>query len=250
MTPPIEIVVPQLLTQDKVLPTEGELATKLNAGDTPVQCIWNTPDANLGVVGSLQRGYELTTAPIIAYFHNDVEVHEPWVGRVLAEFDDPSVGVVGFLGALRHGHPDLYKRPYNLVQLARFGVLSNMDDAEVHGARFTGSTDVATLDGFCLVVRRLVLDRAGGWPVDWPSHHTYDYWITAMAHRLGFRVRLVGVRCLHRGGITATSAAYQDWATRTKWGSDVNMHIQGHRMFYDRFRDVMPWCCPAPQQED
>ena len=247
MTPPIEIVVPTM--QPDTAETEGVIHAALKVpDDVGLYLIANTPEHNLGVLGSLQAGYECTTAPIIAYVHDDVVIHDAdWVSRVLAEFDDPSVGVVGFLGALRHGHPNLYKVPYRLDQLARFGVLSNMDDAEVHGARFTGSCDVAVIDGFAMIVRRGLLDLAGGWhPDDWCAHHIYDYLACALAHRYGFKVRLVGVSCIHHGGQTATSQAYQQWAASTKWGSDVNMHIQGHRMFYDRFADVMPWVCPQP----
>lgn len=236
MSSRIIIVVPTMNTKQDV-------ARQLQVPPELVHYVRNTPESNLGVVGSLQAGYERTTEPIIACIHDDVIVHDSnWIERVLTEFDDPEVGVVGFCGALAHGADDLYKVPYRLNDLARFGVLSNMDDAEVHGERFTGSHDVAVLDGFSLIVRRSLLDACGGWhPERWTAHHLYDYVICAQARRFGYRVRVVGVASRHIGGVTATSSVYQEWATGTKWGSDVNMHIAGHRMFYDEFTDVMPW---------
>ena len=200
---------------------------------------------NRGVFGSYEEGYRLSTDPIIAYLHTDVEIYEQdWDKRVLAEFEDPTVGLVGFGGAKGLGVPDLYRRPYELRQLARQEFYSNMRDAEAHGERFAGSMEVAILDGFCLIVRRALLDKCGGWqPEEWPPHHVYDMYIAAQTKRHGYRARMVGVDCRHRGGETATSGKYLDWATTTKWGSDQAMHTQGHRLFYDRFRDVLPWRC-------
>src|SRR5262249_58944005 len=107
----------------------------------------NAIDDNLGVTGSLQWLYKHTTAPIIAFLHSDCEIHEKgWDERVLSEFDDSQVGLVGFGGGLIHGTPDIYRTPYRLGQLARGAYLSNTDDAESHGRRFTGSCDVAVLD--------------------------------------------------------------------------------------------------------
>jgi len=122
--------------------------------------------------------------------------------------------------------------------------VSNTTDAENHGQRYTGARDVAVLDGFALIVQRALLDKCGGWQPDkWPPHHCYDYRIAAEARRQGYRVRMVGVACQHFGGRTATTPQYQEWAKKTKWGSDAEMHRIGHRMFYEEYRDVMPWRC-------
>jgi GT2 family glycosyltransferase len=210
----------------------------------------NTFKVNDGVIGSYDKMYrdeatDVAAADVLAYIHDDVTVYEKgWDARVLKEFEDPEVGVVGFGGALRHGADKIYKTRYDYRQLARYLYKSNVDDAEVHGERFAGACDVAVVDGFAIAVRRSLLDRCGGWPVDtYPPMHLYDYWVCAMAHRLGYRVRVVGVRCQHHGGQTATSAQYQEWANNSVWGSDAKMHEKGHRLFYEDFRDVLPWRC-------
>lgn len=206
------------------------------------QTRYNKLDDNLGVTGSLQWLYEHTTAPVIAFLHSDCEIFEPgWDERVLAEFDDPKVGVVGFGGGRQHGHEDIYKTPYRLQQLARFDYLSNTRDAEIHGARFDGSCEVAVLDGFALVIRRDLLVRTGGWPVSQIPFHCYDYWACIAAHKLGYTVRLVGVRCHHHGGATATTPAYQDWSRKVLGKSDVEVHEESHRVIYEMGRGVLPW---------
>lgn len=202
----------------------------------------NTTDENLGVTGSLQHIYKHSFAPILCYLHSDVEIFEQgWDQRVLAEFDDPSVGVVGFGGGLQHGTKDIYKTPYALSQLARGGYLSNVRDADHHGTRFQGSCDVAVLDGFCLVVRRGLLDRVGGWPVASLPFHCYDYWACITTHKLGYRVRLVGVDCQHHGGATSTTPAYQEWSQRILGKTDAQVHAESHRWIYEYGLGYIPW---------
>jgi len=158
----------------------------------------------------------------------------------MAEFiADPQVALVGFGGALWHGLPDLYKTPYQLQQLQRGDYRSNVDNAEVHGSRFTGSCNVAVLDGFALAVRRSFLDRIGGWK-QWPEHssfYCYDYILCALARRYHQKVRLLGVRCHHRGGQSSTKV-------NTIATSDES-YQRSHEWFYQSFRDVMP-CSVQP----
>jgi cellulose synthase/poly-beta-1,6-N-acetylglucosamine synthase-like glycosyltransferase len=202
-----------------------------------VQVRYNTPESNLGVVGSYQRLYELSTGDILFYVHDDVIIHEDgWDMRFLQEFTDPAVGIVGFGGALCHGDPNIYKTPYRLQQLGRFDYRSNVDDAETHGMRFTGSCDVAVLDGYTLGVRRSLLDGIGGWKllinarIDFIA---YDYALCALAHRHGYRIRLLGISCHHRGG-----------ATSVRMNIDRRTEYEySHRWLYDNFRDVLPWQC-------
>ena len=224
--------------------------TATQRDDMPVLWHWNTPEHNDGVVGSYNAMYRESTqypyadSEILAYIHDDVWIREEgWDERVLKEFEDPTIGVVGFGGARHHGSPDLYKIPYKLQQLARFDYYSNVDDAETHGTRFADVCDVAVLDGFSVIVRRELLDRAGGWPNIPGGFHNYDYAICGLAHRFNYRVRCIGIRCHHEGGKTSTTPQYQEWAAREKGMTDQAIHEASHEWFYDEFRDVMPWSC-------
>lgn len=183
------------------------------------------------ILEAYQFIYENTTEPILAHLHDDLIIHEgKWDLRVLEEFADPSVGVVGFAGAPGHGHPNMYKQPYELSSLGRVGFKSNMRNAEQHGARFTESCDVAVLDGMALFVRRELLDKCGGWPLGTPiSYFCYDYWLCCNARRNNYRVRLVGVDCEHLGGKST--------------GLNPNLRADfeaSHRYMYDNFKDVLP----------
>jgi GT2 family glycosyltransferase len=141
---------------------------------------------------------------------------------------------------VRLGHPDLYKVPYEMSQLARFGYCSNVQDAETHGRREGGAVDVATLDGFCLIVRRKLLDKLGGWPYKQLPFHNYDNWLCAKAHALGYRVRMVGVYCKHLGGGHSVQTDWSDWAKQNLGKTDQQIHEESHTWLYETMRGILP----------
>jgi hypothetical protein len=201
---------------------------------------YNTTEDNLGVVGSYEWLYRGTHQEVLLFLHDDVACREQdWDARVLAAFEDPEVGVCGFGGAKRHGDPSLYKVPYKLQHLGRSGYLSNVDDAEVHGTRFTGETDVAVLDGFALAIRRELLDKSNMWGFIKPhaDFFCYDYAVSAISRRYGYRTRLIGLRCHHRGGQTSVLNDVKDITSQEAYD-------KAHAWYYSEFRDVMPYEVP------
>lgn len=185
----------------------------------------------MDVVDAYQMLYEKSDADILFYGHDDLKILEPgWDKRILAEFEQSNVGLVGFAGAPGHGHPMMYKQPFHVSSMGRVGFKSNMRDAEMHGARFTGSCEVSVLDGMAMAVRREVLEKAGGWPIGTEiGYFAYDFWACCVTRRLDYRIRLVGVSCEHLGGRS----------TGLNPNLKVN-HEEAHRYIYDKFRDVLP----------
>lgn len=218
-----------------VVITNAPYEPREQAGVPVVVCT----DNGVGYLQTVQNAYQGTDADVIGFFHNDITIHDVgWDERVLCEFEDASVGVVGFGGASGVGHPDIYKIPYDYTQLARYDFISNLTDAEVHGTRFPGKRDVAFLDSMALIVRRELLDRVGGWPLHYPPHHGSDLWLCLTARKLGYRVRMVGVSCTHTSG--GKGNAYVEWIKTTKWGSDEACHREAHKLLYNEFRGVLP----------
>lgn len=184
---------------------------------------------DMDIVPALQYIYEKTTEPIIAYIHDDVNIFEKyWDLRVLKEFEDPTVGMVGFGGALRHGSKDLYRIPYQLQQLGRSHFMSNLRNAEEHGVRFSGEADAAVFDGFAIFIRRAILDKIGGWPKR-SGYFMYCEAISCEARRQGYRLRLVGVDCEHLSGKTASMVQVTD------------SHPEAHVWLYNKYRDCLPF---------
>ncbi len=179
-------------------------------------------------------------ADVIIYIHDDVSIHdEDWVDRAMSLFDNPQCVAVGLGGATGLGHPDLYKKPYNIWNMARRGYASNQTDWSVHGSHETGTRRVAVLDAFFLAVRTDFIRALGGWPTAHLTHHCLDLWLAAQAARTGREIWMTGVSCTHHGGGTSTKPAYAE----AKWLKGGNMamdHTEPHRWLYDNYGDVLP----------
>lgn len=186
---------------------------------------------NLTIIHAYQIGAMESTAHILGYCHDDLLIREAaWDERVATAFNNQDVVIAGFAGALGHGHPDLYKGEYHLPNLARQHFRSNLRNAEQHGERFSGSCDVAVLDGLALFVRASFLREIGGWPQDGSyGYFLYSEYLCCTARRHGKRIRLVGIDCDHLGG--KSSGLKQD---------QVFDYEGEHRRLYEQFKDVLP----------
>lgn len=202
-----------------------------------LRCVtsWNCPYVlaeNMDIVPAYQKMFEsLHDADVIGYVHDDLVCLEyGWQERVLAEFEDPHVALVGFAGAPGQGHPLMYQVPYHHASMGRVGFRSNMANAEIHGQRFSGSCNAAVLDGLAIFVRRNFLRDIGGWPTGTPvSYFMYAEWLCCMARRHGKKIRVAGVACDHLGGRS------------TGLNPNLNPDFEAeHRYIYEEFRDVLP----------
>lgn len=183
---------------------------------------------------------------IIIYAHDDLTLHDPdWLSLVRSAFntthgdDDPNIVAVGLGGATGLGNRDLYRKPFNIWNMARTGYASNQTDAETHGERFTSVRRVAVLDAFFMAVRTDWLQSIEGWPVKHLTHHCLDLWLACEAARAGKEIWMTGVSCTHHGGGTSTKPTYAQ-AKWLKGGSLEQDHIQPHRWLYEEYRDVLP----------
>jgi len=219
-------------------------------------------DDYLGPVPAFKLGVDLAlqiTDPsgIIACLHDDLLIEEDgWDQTVLAYFaQHPEVGLAGFGGGTGLGSDDIYQAPYDPMQLARQGFVSNMRDAEAHGRRSTVPVKVAALDGFSQVGRVAYWQgnaTAKHLPATAPFdvlvhhgviHHAYDSFLGAWAARLGWQVAMIPIACHHYGGQTAVAdAGYQQWAnehTHVENG-DHSLWLTAHHAVYQLLRGVLP----------
>lgn len=177
---------------------------------------------------------------VLIYTHDDVTIHDPnWLARVLHLFEQPNTVAVGLGGAAFLGSPHLYKRPYNIWDMARSWYFSNQTDWEVHGAHEEGDRQVAVLDAFFMAVRTSFLDECGGWPTKHLTHHCLDLWLGCEAARRGKDIWITGASCTHHGGGTSIKDTYK----QAKWlqgGTLESDHALPHKWLYEEYRDVLP----------
>ncbi len=224
----------------------SEIVSVLCGGPGPglgLEKLWNiisNRDNARSPCAAYQQLLDACQSDVIIYIHDDVTIHDPdWLSRVMALFENPNCVAVGLGGATALGSRDLYRKPYNIWNMARRGYASNQTDAETHGQRFDGSRQVAVLDAFLMAVRVDWLRSRGGWPVEHLSHHCLDLWIACEAARTGREVWMVGVDCTHHGGGSSTTKEY----AQAKWlqgGTMESDHQIPHRWLYEEYKDVMP----------
>lgn len=201
----------------------------------PKGCIENMRDLALG-----------RTEDLLAFIHSDVEIYDPeWQGKVEAHFlEHGRCGLLGFGGALGLGHPDIYKRPYQLQQLARFEYFSAVRDWETHGYYLAVPKRVAMLDGFALIFRREAYEEMGGWTSALEiglQFHMYDFAACCMMERLGWEVWAIPMDCLHKGGGVSVSTEYDAWLRAQGIAGDSEVHTKAHEICYREFKDILPW---------
>lgn len=233
----------------------------------------------MGVVPAFARGVQMAlqaypNAEIVACLHDDCLVHEPsWDSKIVQHFSDyPTCGLAGFGGAWGCGREDAGQGEYHPTWLVRRGFMSNMRDAETHGARVRVSRPVACLDGFSLIFRRdLLIGRqephhagavfnpplsARGQTlfsllVSWGVvHHVYDIAVSAFAKQLGWDTWLLAYDCQHLGGQTAVGdSRYAEWAkeqrpathpSQSEYG-DQTFWEEAHRIVWQRLGHLLPF---------
>ena len=183
---------------------------------------------------------------VIACLHDDLRIDEDgWDAKVVRAFErHPEVGLLGFGGAIGLGAADIYRTPYDPMQLARVGFRSNLVDAEAHGSRSLLPEKVACLDGFSQIGRRAFYEQVHPWRTLVDAgfiHHFYDGALGCLAKRAGWEVFYLPIRCQHFGGQTAVGdQAYHAWAARQINGGDRGFWEKSHRLGYDLFQDVLP----------
>lgn len=257
----IAVVVPVLnqqeLTQkflDKLRESEGEAKLPLvivdNGSNPPVrEWLIGLRDGdfvirngeNEGVMPALNQAWRVLkdSFDYIFYTHNDVLIHEKgWDDKLVRILSDlPDCGVAGFYGAKAIGHPNIYKMPYEMSQLARFENVSNCNrmDAAIHGFRPIRSGEyekVAVMDGFSLIVNVELLNKLGGFDRNYPIHHNYDNDICLESLNAGYNNYVIAMDAEHLGGRTDVG---EDWASR--FGkTKAQIHEEAHPVMYEKWR--------------
>lgn len=182
---------------------------------------------------------------IVACLHDDLQFLErAWDEQLRDILSDRRVGLAGFGGAYRVGVEGMYSRPFDPMTLARHDFISNMRDAEAHGARIHDPRQVAVLDGFSQCFTPEVsayeyfsyLDQLG------IIHHAYDVALGCMMKRANLETWYVPVSCHHAGGRTAVAdPGYQEWAKTQCPAGDQGIWWHAHRSVYDEFGDCLPF---------
>lgn len=181
-----------------------------------------------------------SNADILVYVHDDVEIFAPqWLEVVIQCFQNLNCAALGLGGATHLGNKNLYRKPFEMANMARGGYMSNQRDWHIHGRHLLVTEEVAVVDAFFMAVDRDVLIRGGGWPEDHLTHHCLDLWLACHLARRWWSTYVSGIECMHYGGGSSTKPIYKD-AQWLQGGSLEMDHLAPHIWLYNEFRDVLP----------
>jgi GT2 family glycosyltransferase/tetratricopeptide (TPR) repeat protein len=182
------------------------------ASHADVQVIRNLK--NLGFATGNNQGLAVAQGECVVLLNNDTVVTENWLSRMLAALQQhPNVGVVGPRSNRVLGQQQVENPGYTtLDELPAF--------AADWGACHANQSRVANrVVGFCLLARRLVVDRIGGLDEQFGSGNFEDDDFCIRAHLAGFETRIADDSFVHHVGNATFTGAGIDYAKamQTNW---------------------------------
>lgn len=182
---------------------------------------------NIGVYPIFWEALKYTDADVLAFFHSDLIISEKgWDTRVLKVFDNPNVGMIGFVGSNEIDN----NGGRGIGTTSNFQGLSTMtrtkygeekvwtgSPASAHGMTNAEYTKAAVVDGCAMVFRRWALEHIKQ-RENFPPHHFYDRLLSCEVRELGYEMGVLGIGCDHISGQSVNgSKAYEkmaeEWAT-------------------------------------
>jgi len=177
---------------------------------------------NRGFAAGNNQGLALARGEYVLLLNNDTIVTEGWLSRMLAVFDrHPEVGLVGPVSNYVSGAQLVPSVPYKDAQGLRAFA---RDWAGAHAGQ---SQEVTRLVGFCLLIRRSVIERIGGLDERFGSGNFEDDDLCLRAAIAGFKARICRDAFIHHVGSQTFREAKIDYRAnmernwrlfKSKWG--------------------------------
>ncbi len=184
---------------------------------------------------SLNLGLANSSGEIIAFLHNDLFVLEfEWDRKILFRFDEnPKIGLAGFVGAKAVDHNG-----------NRYGVISNLLDAEHHGSRVCGVHDVVVFDSIAMLARREFLQQTNGFDTNYSYSHFSDYDISMQSLENGWQNKYMSIFCYHPGSITSSSQEYRNFINNKFANGDSDVHKASYARYLSKWKHKFPMQVP------
>ena len=232
--------------------TDGtaEWAGSLSGPDLRVRVVRNRE--NRGFAPAVNQGLAALRGTDVVLLNNDVVVTRGWLARMREELHaDPKRGIVGPLSGNTSFHQRIQTPDYG-DDLEKMHALA----ADLAVRRRGLGKDVPGLSGFCMLIRREVIEAIGGFDERFVPGFFEDDDYSLRARRAGFTLRVVRDVYLHHFESRTfrlvvpdmAAALLANWARfKAKWGLPEDLAFrQGHACDeippgpFDPARDVVP----------
>jgi GT2 family glycosyltransferase len=181
---------------------------------------------NLGFAGGNNQGITAAKGDYILLLNNDVVVTEGWLERLITHIEsDPSIGMIGPMSNSVSGP--------QLVKDARYGEdLNKMQIfAEEYSRKNLGKRqDILRLVGFCLLIKKEVIDIIGGLDENFISGNFEDDDLCLRSFVAGYRNVMAGDVFVHHYGSMTFKGN----------GIDYRATMQVNRQYFaDKWRGII-----------
>ncbi|HEY3612592.1 MAG TPA: glycosyltransferase, partial [Gaiellales bacterium] len=177
--------------------------------------------ANLGFAAGNNQGLALARGGVVVLLNNDTLVTEGWLGRMRGVLErEPGVGIVGPVTNRISGPQQVEDAVYDGAEGLRAYAAGR---ALAHAGE---TAEVLRVVGFCMAIRREVVDRIGGLDERFGAGNFEDddFSLRAAAHGFGARIALdsfvhhIGSRTFAGAGIDHHQAMLRNWTLfKEKW---------------------------------
>jgi len=151
---------------------------------------------NLGWEGGLKRGLEESKAEFVVFMNDDTYIPTSsrlWLNTLLQNFKDPSTGAVG---------------PSSNVVMGSQNIFVDVE-YHIYPATF--------LIGFCMMLRRSALDKAGGIDAGLPGGDDFD--LSIRLRKAGYRLLVDRTVFVYHHGFTTGNKVHGDYTIKGGWNS-------------------------------
>ena len=161
-------------------------------------------ERNLGPIVAINQGISKSRHDYLCAIHNDVIISEHgWLDKILSVLEtDPNIGIAGLAGR---------KEIYRNGSMNEASLKHNLQNEDLNEPMREEVSDVAVVDGMCIVFRKALLRKIKGFDEIYGYMHCYDLDISLQAIEAGFRNVVVKTEAMHigNGGITRKTRDYK-----------------------------------------
>ena len=181
---------------------------------------------NRGFAGGNNQGIAAARGDYILLLNNDVIVTQDWLERLIAHVEsDANIGMAGPVSNWVSGPQLVEHVPYgrDLIKMQQFA----QDYSKKNVGRIQ---DVLRLVGFCLLIKRHVLDIIGGLDENYGNGNYEDDDFCLHSHIAGFR------------NIIAHDVFIHHYGSMTFKGNSINYQAtmnDNHQYFADKWKDII-----------
>jgi len=187
-------------------------------------------ERNRGPIAALNQGIAASAYDYLCAIHNDVIIFErDWLGKIIAVMErEPDIGVAGLAG-----RREIYRN--GCVNEA--SLKHSLQNEDLNEPMPEEESDVAVVDGLCMVMRRDMLNRIKGFDEAYGYMHCYDLDLSLQSIAAGYRNVVVNVEAMHlaNGGMTRKTRAYKDLVK-----DDTGLLRKNCRIFSKKWAHLLP----------